>query len=312
MDLIHQAEVDLREALAERLSVMDSVPPEIIIFLANDDISVARPVLQRSRVLNDVDLIYIITARNNRYWQSIAQREHLSPIVADRLIDTEDTKTVLNLADNKHIVLKKSSIRKLIKFSLKAVEVQASLLRRPEIDGELATDLYVCASQSLCSEINKRFRMLPSAIASSLEGLIGELSVEAKGLSLNVTVEMRALAARFGERGEISPVTMINALRRGQLSFFIALFAERLELPPEAVIRLIRKEDGRNFATACHSVGMMKSEFASIFLLSRGVRTDEKIVDPGELVAMLRFYDTIRKFDAQRVVNSWVKNPEIV
>ena len=311
MSLIHQAEIDLREALAERLSVLGSVPPEIIIFLANDAISVARPVLQHSPVLNDVDLVYIIASKGTEHWRSIAMRDHLSPAIAGRLIDTADCATVMNLIDNQRVVLEKNSIRKLIKASLKAEELQVSLLRRPEIDSDLAVDLYVCVSQVLRHEISKRFRILPTSIKTSLESLIEELSQEAKGLQ-QVTPAMMLLAKRFAERGEISPVTMIKTLRRGQISFFVALFGEKLGFTPDVVVRMIEKDGGKPFAIACRSTGMMKSEFASIFLLSRGVRTEDKIVDQRELALALEYYDALKEFDVQRVMKSWAKNPESI
>jgi uncharacterized protein (DUF2336 family) len=311
MSLIHQAELDLREALAERLSVLGGVPPEIIIFLANDAISVARPVLQNSKALNDTDLIYIIASKGSEYWQSIALRGELSPAVAERLIATADVKTALNLIDNTRSTLSADSVRKLVKISLKAEELHLPLLRRPEINAELAVHLYVCVSQALRHEISRRFSISPAAVEASLEDLLDELSLEAKGLRY-VTREMKLLAKRFAERGEISPVMMVKTLRRGQHSFFIALFAERLGFTPEIAARLMEKDGGRAFALACRSIGMMKTEFASIFLLSRGAHADDKIVDQRELASALEYYDTIKEFDVMRVMKSWTKNPEMI
>ncbi|MFH1158235.1 MAG: DUF2336 domain-containing protein [Pseudomonadota bacterium] len=311
LNLIRQAELDLREALAERLSVLDNVPSEVIVYLANDAISVARPVLQHSPVLSDVDLIYIIASKGEDHWESIAKRGQMGPVVADRLIDTGNPRTILSLIDNQRVVLQKNCLKKLIKVSLKSEELQAPLLRRPEIDGDLAVGIYTCASQYLRKEIAGRFKLPTSVIESSLESLLEELNQEAKG-SRQVTPEMAALAGRFGERDEISPDLMIKTLRRGQISFFIALFATKIGFTPEAVLKLIQKEGGKPFAMACRSVGMMKSEFASIFLLSRGISTGDKIVDQRALAMALKYYDAIKEFDVQRIMKAWAKNPEMI
>lgn len=311
LNLIRQAEIDLREALAERLSILSNVPSDVIVYLANDIISVARPILQRSPVLNDVDLIYIIASKGEDYWDSIAKREKMGAIVADRLIDTGNPKTILNLIDNQRVVLQKNCLKKLIKVSLKSEDLQAPLLRRPEIDGDLAVGLYTCASKYLRKEIAERFNLPPAVIESSLEFLVEELSHEAKG-SQQVTPEMVALAGRFGERDEISPDLMIKTLRRGQISFFIALFATKIRFTPEVVMKLIKKDGGKPFALACRSVGMMKSEFASIFLLSRGISTGDRIVDQRALAMALKYYDTIKEFDVKRIMNVWAKNTEII
>ena len=311
MRLIHRAELDLREALAEKLSALPNVPAEVVIFLANDVLSVARPVLQHSPVLNDVDLVYIISSKTAEYWQVIAQRERLSSSVVGRLVETGDADTAAKLIDNPHIVLQKSTFKKIIKTSLQSEHLQTSLLRRPEIDSDLAVELYACVSQVLRREISRRFSVTPAVIEAALDNLVEELSQEAKGI-LQVTPEMVTLAKQFKERGEISPVLMVKVLRRGQISFFIALFAEKLGISPDIAVRVIKKEGGKSFAIACRAVGMMKSEFASIYLLSRSVRTDEKIVDQRELAEALKYYDTVKDSDVQRIKKDWAKNPDLI
>lgn len=311
LNLVRQAEMDLREALSERLSVQNNIPPELIVYLANDQISVAKHVLLHSPVLNDVDLIYIITSKGQDHWRTIAQREALSPVVADKLIDTGDPGTVMNLIDNQRANLQKSSMKKLVKFSLKSEELQAPLLRRPEVDAEVAIDLYMLVSEALRREIAEKFQISGHAIDHAIEDLIHELSNEAKGLR-QTTPEMRALARRFNERNEITSDLMIKTLRRGQIGFFLALFSDKLGLDPEYVVKLIQKDGGKPFVVACRFVGIMKSEFASLFLLSRSIRTGDKIVDQRELALALKNFDALKEFDVQRIMKAWLKSPELI
>lgn len=310
-NLIRQAEIDLREALSERLSILENIPAEIAIYLANDEISVARHVLMHSPVLNDVDLIYTISNKQKEHWQVIAQREGISATVADRLIDTKDPGTVLNLIDNQRVNLQKSSLKKLVKVALRSEELQAPLLRRPEIDTDIAIDLYMIVSQALRKEIAARFNFSSHAIDQAMEGIIQDLSNEAKGLS-ETTPDMVKMAHKFEEHRENTPDLMIKTLRRGQLGFFLALFAERTRLPLSGVSRLLEKDGGKHFVVACRSISMMKSEFASLFLLSRGIRTGDKIVDQRELAMALKSFDAIKDHDVQRIMGAWIKNPEMI
>lgn len=311
LNLIRQAELDLREALAERLSVQKNIPPEVMVYLANDHIAVARKVLMHSPVLNDVDLVYIISSKGEEHSRMIAQRESISPLVSDRLIDTGDVQTMLNLVDNQRVHLQKASMKKLAKASLRSEELQAPLLRRPEVDTDIAIDLYMIVSQALRKEIADKFVIPPQVLEQSLEDLIHELSNEAKGMR-EATPDMVQLAKRFEERNEISADLMIKTLRRGQIGFFLALFAERTGLMPDHVIKMVQKDGGKPFVVACRFIGMMKSEFASIFLLSRGIRTGDKIVDQRELAMALKNFDAIRDFDVQRIMKTWVSNPDLI
>lgn len=311
MNLIRQAEIDLKQALAERLASAENIPQELIVYLANDDISVARHVLLASPVLNDIDLMYVITSKGEEHWQTIAGRPNLSPMVTDRLIDTGDTRTMINLVANTQVTLQKGSMKKLAKAALGSEELQMPLLRRPEVDAELATDLYLVVSEALRREVSTRFKLQEHAVAQSLETLVHELSHEARGIT-RFTPQMEALAKRIKERKEINPDLMIRTLRRGQVGFFISLFAEQVGMSPDNIVKLIQKDAGRPFVIACRSMGMMKSEFASIFLLSRGIRTGDKIVDQRELAMALKYYDSVKEFDVQRIMASWLKNPDLI
>ena len=311
LNLIRQAEMDLRAALSERLSVQNNVPPELVVYLANDQISVAKHVLLHSPVLNDVDLIYIIASKGQDHWRTIAKRAELSPVVADKLVDTGDPGTVMNLIDNQRVNLEKSTMKKVVKFSLKSEELQAPLLRRPEIDPEVAIDLYMVVGQALRQEIASRFIISSHVFDQAVEGLIHELSNEAKGLR-ETTPEMVVLARRFTERKDNTPDLMIRTLRRGQVGFFLALFAEKSGLDTANVVKLIQKDGGKPFVVACRYINMMKSEFASIFLLSRGIRSGDKIVDQRELALALKNFDAIKDFDVQRIMKSWLKSPELI
>ncbi len=305
LNLIRQAEVDLRQALAERLAVQVTVPHELVVFLANDDENVAAPVLLHSPLLTDVDLMYIIASKRS-HAKLIAQRERISPMVADKLIDTRDPSVIMTLVDNQRAHLQKGSIKKLVKAALVSEELQAPLLRRPEIDADIAVELYMVVSNALRGELTGRYNLQPHLIEHAVEGLIQELSNEAHGIRIT-TPEMLALARRLNERGNVTTDLLIRTLRRGQMGFFMALFAARLNMAPDAVRTMIQKDGGKAFVVACKAVGMLKSEFASIFLLSRGIRTGDKIVDQRELAMALKHYDALKDHDVEHALAAWVK-----
>lgn len=309
LNLIRQAEKDLRQALAERFAVSKMIPPDVAVFLANDDISVAGKVLLHSPLLRDMDLLRVIGSKGADHWKVLAQRKSLSPVVADCLIDTGDAATMLNLVANTSTELKKHSLKKLAKAALAREELQAPILKRPEVDAEIATDLYMVVSHALRQALQEKFAISIEAIEHALENLVQELCNEARNLRA-ITNEMMILAKKFSERNEITTSLMIRTLRRGQLGFFIALFAEKIGLTPQAVISLIQKDGGQQFVAACKYARMMKSEFASVFLLSRGIRTGDKVVDQKELSVALRHFDMMRDHELERLIMLWRKNPE--
>ena len=59
--LVQDVETTVRQKLAQKLSRIDKAPHELILELANDQIEVSLPILQRSNVLQDSELIEIIS-----------------------------------------------------------------------------------------------------------------------------------------------------------------------------------------------------------------------------------------------------------
>lgn len=306
LGLVRQAEKDLRQALSDRFADSKMIPHDIIVFLANDEISIAEKILLHSPILKDLDFLRIIAAKENGHWKTIAQRETLTPIVADRLIDTGDKNTLLSLMDNIKVEIKKSSMKKMIKTALKTEELQTPLLRRPEIDPDLAIDLYMVVGQALRQAIAERFTVSAASTERAIENLVQEFSNEAKNLHAT-TEEMILLSRRLNEYGDLTIDLMIKTLRRSQFGFFAALFAEKTGLKPQQVIELIQQEGGQPFVVACRHLKMMKAQFASMFLLSRGIRTGDRILDQRELSTVLRHFDLLKDHDVQRFMQMWTK-----
>ena len=312
MNLIRQAEVDLRGMLAEMLALEPNVPREAIVFLANDDISVAKHILIQSQCLHESDLLFVISSKSYQHWQAIAKRPSLSPAVTDKLIDTGDFMTVMNLIENQQTQLQKPSLKKMFKVATRSERLQAPLMRRPEIDNELAIDLYMVVSSVLRVELTQRFDIPATLIERAADGMIHELTKATQGQH-DVSPEMMSLAKKFNDSGDISPALMIRTLRRGQIGFFLALLAEKSGLPPEQVTRLLEKDGGKHLVVPCRLIGMMKSEFASIYMLSRGIGGEKnKIIDQNVMAAALRAFDGLKDHDIQKIMSSWRKNPALI
>ena len=86
--LIRDCEMAVRRDLGERLSKAPNPPHSLIIALANDEIEVAEPILMKSLVLRDTELIRIIRHRTQHHQLAIAMRRSISSHVSDALVET--------------------------------------------------------------------------------------------------------------------------------------------------------------------------------------------------------------------------------
>jgi len=83
--LAKDVEMDIRIRLAERLADDPVAPSELVFLLADDRIEVARPVLARSPVLSDADLVRIVQNGSDNHQLVIAERPAIGETVTAAL-----------------------------------------------------------------------------------------------------------------------------------------------------------------------------------------------------------------------------------
>lgn len=305
LSLLRQAELDLRESLAERLCVLDTAPEELILHLAHDVITVAKPVLQYSHVLTETDLLYIIQSKGREYWQAIAERKLLNSSVVDALVDKRDEGTAMNLLLNDAVELKVTAIEvfaELVRYSDRLAE---PLLARAELPRRLAMDLYWHVSQELRSQIVQRFDIPKETLDTALQDALADFSDTAGGThALKPSVLMMDIARQYKRTNRITDAILIKTLRRGQTRFFVALMSERTGLDWETVYEIMRQVGGQGMAVACRAIGVTKENFLSLFLLSRSLIHADRAVDALELRKAIKYYDALTDVMATRIMTS--------
>ncbi len=306
MLLLQQAEIDLRVALSERLSLQDNVPLDLVLRLAHDDIAVASHVLLKSKHISELDLAAVVQSKGQQHWRTIAQRENLGPTVAESLIGTGDIETAITLVGNLTASLSQDNMHDLSVLALRSDRLHMPLLNRPEVSNDIALTLYMFVSQELRKRILNDYNINQQLLDKTIEGLLDELH---KGghRPWDVTEEMLNLARSFRDREEMSTGLLTRTLRRGQLPFFVALLSVWTDMDVPVFKRIIERDSGKAFALVCRSLGIVKTEFATLYLLSGAMHSKERNVDQSNLLKIIHFFDNVSAEDAKRVIKSWKK-----
>ncbi|MCI5061114.1 MAG: DUF2336 domain-containing protein [Alphaproteobacteria bacterium] len=300
--LVKQAETTLRQAVAERISTIDDAPLRLVLQLANDEITVAKPVLEKSKALTDLDLTYIVKARKTDHWQSIAKRVKMSKELIDCLADTRDYKTAITLCENKNVRLTGYSMNIFSDMAEVHDPLAKPLLMRKELPNSLASKLYSFVGQELKSFIKENYSIEESKLFDDTVGdIIFEISASRRG-EYTPNVKMIIAAERLLERGLLNADVMVENLRRGQVSSFIAMFSVYCGLPVGTVEEMLGQKTAQGLAIACKATNIPKSEFVNMFLLTSRVR-GAQIIDKKDLARALAYYDRIKEPLARRILN---------
>jgi uncharacterized protein (DUF2336 family) len=313
--LIHDVEMSVRRELADRMAGEFDCPPELVMALANDTIEVAHNILLNSSVLQDLELIEIVQHQTFEHQVAIAARKEVSEAVSDALVETQNPNVIVTLIENEGAKLSDNTLEYLVDQSKTTEAYQRPLLDRPELNQHLAKRMYWWVSAALRQHIVANYKIDPTELDQKIESTIKDL-LDDRDVSDNVgEIDMKSiqqasqLAARLASRHAITPMLLVQTLRKGEVSMFEGMFAQSTGLRAMLVRRLIFEPGGEGLAIACKAIGMTKPDFGSLFLLSRSARPGDKSVDPKEVASAMSFFDRLKPGIAKKVVARWKLDP---
>lgn len=306
--LIHDVEMSVRRDLAERLAQNPAAPRDLIKSLANDDIEVAHPILTRSQVLHNLDLIEIIHHRTMEHQLAIAMRDGVPEDVADALVGTGQHNVIATLLENPSAKISRTTMEYLVEQSRRIDRFHNPLVARPDLGPDLAKKMYWWVSAALRQHIVENFAVDPTDIDNTIESAVTEALRKADIYDPTKTKPFE-LADRLAEISAITPRLLIEALRQGEINLFEALFVKLTGVRLTLARRVLFEPGGEGLAVACKSAGIERREFATIFVLSRRARPGKTPLQSAELTRVLEFYDMLDASAAQSVVQRWRRDP---
>src|SRR3546814_20482786 len=126
--------MEVRQYLVESLLCGPDPLPELQSVLANDEIEVAQAVLERSKVLQDQDLIDVVLRRAEEHRMAIALRNDVSAAVAEALVEKAGPDVIEALIRNPDATLSRRALEMLVAESKRLDRVQEPLLSRAAPD----------------------------------------------------------------------------------------------------------------------------------------------------------------------------------
>lgn len=250
----------VRRALAEALSSASQAPRHLILALAGDQPDVAAPVLQRSPVLTDADLVDCAAAAGVIGQSALARRPKLTPGVAAALAEVGEREAILTLIGNREAELRAGALGRIFERFGDNGEVREALLQRPSLPANLrariavatAKDLSVATAQWLPRERAERIAR------EARDQTICSIASSCKG------EERMKLVRSLRECGALTPALLMRSLLGGERDLFHEAMAELSGLPLPRVAAFALNPRGEGFAALAHKAGL-KSQLMPAF-----------------------------------------------
>ena len=278
MTLVLQAERDIRLRLAERLAPADWAPPELVKLLALDEFDIARPVIAKSPLLDEPELIRLLVETTIEHQIEVARRPNIGEAVVGAIIDQGQPAVLASLAGNDTADASPLQMARLVAASRRIAALRAPLVRHPRMTPLLANTLYSWVGEALKEALTEKFAIDTAALETSLAETVREVMQGDNGETRLVfeahgetdAMEHR-LIAKLQAADQLRPGYLLRALREGRLSLFVKSLAALGPYTAESVDKAINAHRPDLLALATAGVGFDRSVFPSLLELVRGL-----------------------------------------
>jgi uncharacterized protein (DUF2336 family) len=272
----HQAKVEL----SNRLAPIDHAPPSTIRRLSrNDDIAISRPVLQKSNVLTDDDLIDIASTKSQDHLAAIAERARIASAVTDILIERGNADVTRRVTANPGAEISQNGFNIIAHRAEDNEDIAVVFVQRRDVPPELFEQLLQKATAIV------RKRLLEISATETHPRVAQAVAAAARRVAQSQST--RTVAGGRGGKAKPRDVTLLKsrlsqAAKTGTPTDTINAMAELCEVSDKAIKNLVRQDSEEGIIILGKATGLgwsdVKDVLAAIMPHKVKAKSDEKAV----------------------------------
>lgn len=299
--LIDMVEMEVSRFVSEQMAGLRRGPEETIRKLAQERIEVAEPILKRSTVLRDADLIRIADSNGNCHRLAIAHRDVLSKEVTDILVRRGDLRVKRKVASNGGAILSDESMQMLISDSASDATLQSYLSDRGDLD-----EVHIRALVAVAGEEVRR-KLLARGKRSEAERVDEATEIAAQRMSNQYWLSRydfetaRSRVLLLAKQGMVSETTLRRFATEDRFPEAVAVFAWLARCGVEEVSHWMVRTDLEPFLIMAKANGT--SAITVRALLAIGPWRHR--LTPEDRTKAMSNYERMTVADAKRKLAHW-------
>jgi uncharacterized protein (DUF2336 family) len=310
VEMLRDAVVEEREKVARRLANLTEMPGVLVRLLLRDELPVARALLEHSPVLSDADLINCLYHSTQDHRRLIALRRGVSEVVADALVDMDETAVIEILLKNELVRFSHQGLENIVAATRDNPQLIPLLLKRAELRPSHAYVMFWWSDFEARRTILQRFavsrEILQDAVGdvfplASAEGWQDPLSRKA----LQFIERRQRNRAAIAKSPYDSLEDAIAAAQNGMTREAAEEISYLSGLKPMTGAKIFTDPGGEPLAILCKATGLPRSAVRALW---RGLRRPETDASGNLSLALERVltaFDTIAVDRAQTMLRYW-------
>lgn len=241
--LAELVEVEARVHVAKLLAPLERAPGTVVVKLANDDIEVARPLLEFSNVLNDDDLIDIVSRQSEDHRVAIAGRASLTDRVGGAIVDHGETASVVRLVRNYGVEFDRATLEKLVERATRDAEVASDLRGRSDIDWKSLRGEIDHVSGKVLQTLGDMDRQVDPVAAGKINAVVYNRIRNRAGFNAQEWKVAYNQVKGLADRRQLDDRALARFARFGYGHHAAAAMAVILKVSPEIVVKWLAGQD---------------------------------------------------------------------
>ncbi len=286
-----ELEVEARVQLSQKLCNIDKSPHKLVVKLANDVISVAKPVLERSTILRDSDLIQIIGNRSQDHLYSIAGRLTVSQQVSGALVDKGSDTVVTRLTGNHGAELSHDSLTQIAERAVENSDLLSVLGLRGDLPGGLMDRIKSTVAERMKSKMSTADSDVDPDLIDTIVGRCAE------DIDLEMCEETINEFAQLRQSGKLTEDTVAKLARAGRLPDAVHCLSLLTGMDDRLVSHCVLKAEIPALAILCKA-NRFKS---TTFLALAEPRLEAGALKSSALAKAMRDYNGLTTENAERI-----------
>ncbi|HVW92373.1 MAG TPA: DUF2336 domain-containing protein [Devosia sp.] len=262
--LAELVEIEARAHVAKLLAPLDRAPGTVVVKLANDDIEVARPLLEFSNVLSDDDLIDIIMHRTEAHRVAIAGRTPMTQRVGEALIEHGGTSSVSRLVRNAEAEIGPAMLERLVERAERDPQLMEDLRGRSDIDWSSLRGEIDNAAAKVLDTLGEVSQRVDPVAAGKVHAVVYNRMRNRAGFSSKEWKVAYNQVKALEDRKQLDERALLRFARFGYGHHTAAAVAVTLRVAPEVMVKWLAMQDYVAITVAARTLDLSPDLFEAM------------------------------------------------
>jgi uncharacterized protein (DUF2336 family) len=249
----------VRQALAEVFASTEEAPPTIVHALASDQPDVAAPLLQRSPLFLDTDLVNAVASGDPGRQVAVAARDDVTCPVAAAIAEVGCAEACLVLLENPNAEIASFSLDRIVARHGHLAVIRDTLLTRDDLSAATRQALVVKLSQALADFVTSCEWLAAERAQKITKEACEKATIVVAADSTGA--ELRPLIRHLRDSGQLTAGLVLRALLSGNLNLFEEVLSELTGISLARIVGIVHDRRGMGFRAVYDKAGLPASAY---------------------------------------------------